>query len=110
MAGIIYQFNDNLLQAIGLSTVDATGALVLLDGSATVQVTLKDASDVDIVGESWPQPLSYTGTLGKFQGVLRDTLTLPAPDASVFAHLLIDNGADQRGFLIGELIVQGRTF
>lgn len=110
MPGIIYPNNDNLLQANGLSTVSASGVLTLLTGTATVTATCTDVDNVNLPNETWPIALSYVGTPGNFQGVLRDTVTYPPAGDMVKVLLTVDNGADQRGFFVGYLKVQERQF
>ena len=93
-----------------LSTIDATGTLVLLEGTVTPTMTLKTFAAVNIGGEIWPLSMAYTGIPGRFIGVLRDTLLLPPHGTFVYLYIETDNGPDQRGLMIKQLIVRRRRF
>jgi hypothetical protein len=109
--GLIYQANDNLLRACGVSTIDATGKQVFLTGTATVAVTMTDNAGVPLAGEVWPVRLDYVpASQGEFLGVIRDSVLLPPAGSTVKARLVIDNGADQHGELTGVLTVQDRLW
>lgn len=69
----LYINTDSHIEVVGLQNA-ATGTL--FDNTATVQVTLLDASDdSQITGETWPLSLSHVVD-GTFRGVLKDTLSL----------------------------------
>lgn len=73
MSETIYIDSDNLV------TVDALydNAAAAYVNDATVTMTLKDRAGTEVSGETWPVTLSYvSGSNGKYQGTLSDTLTL----------------------------------
>ena len=73
--------------------IDNTDHVVTVDGlkravpdtfinAGTVAITLKDLSDVDIAGETWPLALAYVAASdGKYRATLRDTLDVADGDA-----------------------------
>ncbi len=75
MAEALYISNDNLLRVSGLRD-DSTGAYI---NTATVTVTLKDSGGSPVSGQAWPLTLAHvTGTNGRYQGTLEETLVLVA--------------------------------
>lgn len=73
MSDVILMNSDNIIKVVSLKDGE-TGAYI---NDATVSVTLKDSSAVDVVGETWPLTMSYvTGSDGQYKATLIDTLTL----------------------------------
>lgn len=74
MSLVLYIDNDNRIKLSGLKDADDT-----YQNSATVTVTLKDASGNEVSGQSWPLTMSYvSGSDGNYQAVLDDGLSLTA--------------------------------
>lgn len=73
MANIIYVGNDTLLEVRSL-TDQADGSAV---ESASVSVTMKDASGSNISGQVWPASLAHVSA-GTYRVVLPETLDLTA--------------------------------
>lgn len=63
---ILYVGNSNVIEVV---LQDATDDSYL--NSATVTMTLKDSSSVDVTGDSWPKTLSYVAAS---DGLYRATL------------------------------------
>lgn len=65
--------NDNLLVLDGLQD-EASGDYL---NGASVSAVLVDESGTQVQGQTWPLSLAYvTGSQGRYQGVLEDTLAL----------------------------------
>lgn len=73
---VFYNANDNLLEVQGVRRKNDSGQTVYdTAGAATVTVTVKNPSGVNLSGQSWPFTLSFVaGSDGNFQGTLQDTL------------------------------------
>ena len=67
---IIYDNNDNIIE-LRLLTNAVTE---VIDGGATVSVTLKDASGVDVAGQTWPTNMPHVGDSNTPEGTYRATL------------------------------------
>jgi hypothetical protein len=105
---VLYRDNDNLLEVLGASAVGPTGALVPLDASASVTVTLRDAAQQPVAGATWPLALTYrAGSAGDFYAVLPAALVLT--DTHLTAHLRITTAAAHQGVWTLELRVDPRT-
>lgn len=86
MAFLYYQ-SDNTAEVRYL-TDSITGALV---ESATVEITLTDTSDVEIVGATWPLDMPHIEN-GTYRANLPDSLTL-TKGQEVRAIYTADDGA-----------------
>lgn len=64
---ILYDNNDNILEVDGLKN-DLTGVFL---NTATVTVTLKDATGAEVAGDIWPKAMEY---LDASNGIYRTTL------------------------------------
>lgn len=94
MANIYYSGNDHLLDIVGLQN-EAAGVYL---NSATVTVTVKDSTGVEIAGETWPLSASYvSGSNGDYRATLADTLTVVA-GARYVAEVDADGGVGLKGF------------
>lgn len=108
MPNIIYRTNDNLLLALGVSTISPESEeVVYMNQDCIVEVTLRIDGAL-VGGDNWPVALVYIhGSRGDFQGNLRDTLSLPQ-SGIIVATLEIDNGTDQHALLTENLSIQTR--
>lgn len=87
----IFLTTDNIIEIPAL-TDGLTAAFV---NSATVQCTLYDQDDVEIVGESWPLSMGYVAASdGIYRAVLKDTLAYTAGQL-VRAIVTADDGANR---------------
>ena len=89
----LYLSNDNLLELNGLrNSTAATGTYI---NDATVTVTLKDASDNEVAGETWPLAVGYVSASdGIYRAILQNTLTITA-GASYTAEVSADGDSLQ---------------
>ena len=73
MAEVIYDGNTNAVFIDGLRN-SATNTYV---NDATVQLTLVDADDVEVTGETWPVSGTYlSGSDGDYQAVISTSASL----------------------------------
>lgn len=101
---IIYKGNDMVLELRGLAS-EVTGDYL---NYATVAVTLKDASGVEVSGESWPLAMAYVASSnGKYRATLADTLSL-TDRARYTATITADAGAGLKGEWVEDLVCQLR--
>lgn len=101
---LIYEGNDMTIEVRGLRN-EVTGDNL---NSATVAVTLTDANDVEVSGESWPLAMTYvTGSNGVYRATLPDTLVL-ADRARYTATITADAGAGLRAKWSEELLCRLR--
>lgn len=85
----LYYGSDMLLEVAGLRD-DVTGDYL---NTATVTVTLKTATGVNVTGETWPLAMTYvTSSNGVYRATLKDTLSLTA-NARYVATVSADGGA-----------------
>lgn len=101
---IIYIINDNVIELTGLqNAVDEA-----YQNTATVTVTVKDADDVDVVGETWPLTMNYvSGSNGDYRANLADTLTL-VDGSRYYATVTADAGVNGLATWTEELIARVR--
>lgn len=89
-ASIFIDNTDHVIKVDGLWD-DVNDAFI--NSSTDVEVTLKDTSDIDIAGQSWPFTLTYEAASdGVYEGTLSDTLDVTDGDV-VKVLLTADNGA-----------------
>lgn len=89
MVDILFVANSNLLRVDGLKDESSGGYI----NDADVEVTLKDANGVEVVGASWPIAASYiTGSNGRYEAVLPHGLSL-AVAALYSAEIVATKGA-----------------
>lgn len=87
MSLTLYIGNDCEIELYGLA--DARGSY---QNDATVEVTLKTLSGVNVSGQSWPLTLAYVaGSDGVYRGVLQDTIDVSVNDA-LRAHVDVSAG------------------
>lgn len=80
---------DNIVEIDGLQ--DQSDSSYIND--ATVTVTLLDAGDNEVSGQSWPLTMSYvSGSNGKYRATLIDTLSLKA-NRRYLAKIEADGGS-----------------
>ncbi len=92
MTQVIYNLNDNLLELIDLKDVVADTFV----NTATVTVTLVDADDVEVVGETWPLTMTYViASDGLYRATLVDTLTLVVGGLYT-AQIEVDDGSGRQ--------------
>jgi len=90
---LIYEGNDHILELVGLQGV-ATGDY---ENAATVTVTLKDSSGVEVSGQAWPTTMTYvTGSNGRYRATLEDVLVLTS-GSSYTAIIEADAGSGLKG-------------
>lgn len=92
---VIYVGNDNIIEfgSGALLTDEITGDTI---PDATVEVTLKDADGVDIVGETWPLSMpAVEGESGNYRATLADELVLTVGQ-KVTAEVTADDGPGAR--------------
>lgn len=89
----VFVANTNVLDLIGLhDEVDETYI-----NDADVVVTVKDASDVEVQGVTWPLTMAYVAASdGDYRGILSDELAFVARQ-TYYAHITADAGSDRVG-------------
>lgn len=86
--------NTNNLELLGLQNA-SNGAYV---NDATISVTVKDASGIDVVGETWPIPMNYvSGSDGDYRCVLIDTLSFNS-GMTYTANISVNAGSNRIAF------------
>jgi hypothetical protein len=84
--------NTNVLDLLGLKDALTNAYL----NSATVTVTVKDASGVAVPGESWPVTMAYVaGSNGNYRAIIEDDVEFVARRA-YYAHIRADGGGSNR--------------
>ena len=87
----IYLSNDNLLSVESLKNA-ATGVFI---NDATVTATLKDSSNSNVTGQTWPLSLVFVSSSdGVYRGTLEDDLNLTEGEIYT-AEINADAGSDQ---------------
>lgn len=72
-------------------------------------VTVKDAGGNNVAGETWPKSLTYVSASdGKYRATLTDVLIL-SKDATYYAWIDADGGADLRRHWEAQLIAKIST-
>lgn len=104
-AQILFFKNDTLIELLGLKN-EVTQVVI---NSATVDVTLVDDTDAEVVGETWPLSMPSTGADGDYRATLKDTLTL-TQDRQYVAKIDADAGAQLKGHWELPLTVKLRKF
>lgn len=101
---IIYILNDNVIELTGLqNAVDET-----YQNSATVTVTIKDATGTNVTGETWPLALAYVASSnGDYRANLTEALGL-TDGARYTATITADAGASGLATWTEELIARIR--
>ena len=97
--------NDNILEVASLKN-ELTGAFL---NAATVTVTLKDAANVNVAGDTWPKTMAYvTGSAGIYRATMLYTLALVA-DARYSAVISVNGGAGLQAAWTMECVARART-
>lgn len=76
MAEVIFFLNDNVIELTGLKD-EITDVNI---DDATVTVTLKDSTGVDVTGETWPLAMAALGSGGIYRATLINTLDVTLLD------------------------------
>lgn len=102
----LYIDNDNVLTLVGLQNSVSAAYL----NAATVAVTLTDADDTEISGETWPLTMSYvSGSDGNYRATLPDTLTGLTTLDELSATITADAGAGLAAKWVIPLTAKTRT-
>lgn len=73
MSCVVYVGNTNIIEITGLKSA-VEGSYV---NDADVTVTVKDADDNAVSGQTWPAAMAYVaGSNGNYRGILEDDLAL----------------------------------
>lgn len=89
---ILLDNNDSIIEVYDLKN-ELTGDFL---NTATVQVTLKDATGTNVTGDTWPKTLAYvTASSGIYRATLLYSLGLTA-DSRYTATVTADAGAGLR--------------
>lgn len=91
----LYLGNDNVLTLDGLQN----GITEAYLNAATVSVTLVDADDAEVTGETWPLTMSYVAASnGVYRATLTDTLSGISAGDIVTAQVSANGGAGLQGY------------
>lgn len=93
MTSVVYVANTNLVEVRGLkNSVEAA-----FIGNASVTLTVKDAADAEIGGQTWPAALDFVaGSDGLYRGTLNSAAELVA-GKTYCAHIDADAGGGLSG-------------
>lgn len=101
---VLYVGNDNILELQHLRD-ELTGDWLT---TATVQVTLFNASGVEVGGDTWPKPMDFVAdSKGVFRVTLPHTLDL-LPNERYTAEVTVDGGAGKQAMWPLECVARPR--
>ena len=101
---VLYRSNDHVLELRGLKN-ELTGAAL---NSATVTVTLVDATGAQVSGDTWPKTMSYvTSSSGNYRCTLGYALSL-TEDARYTAQITANAGSGLRAYWEMECVARNR--
>ena len=89
----VFVANSNLLELTGLRS-EVEDAFI---DDASVTVTIYDAADEEVAGETWPLTMDYTsGSDGDYSAIISEDVEFTA-GATYYAHIEADGGDGRVG-------------